>query len=49
MEDVLEVYARPHDETRPVVCVDESGKQLIGDVREPLPLRPGSPAKQDHE
>src|SRR5262249_28086431 len=49
MEDVLDVYARPYDEARPVVCVDEGGKQLIGDVREPLPVRPGSPAKQDHE
>jgi hypothetical protein len=49
MEDVLDVYARPYDEARPVVCVDEGGKQLIGDVREPLPVRPGSPAKQDYE
>jgi hypothetical protein len=49
MEDVLDTYARPHDPKRPVVCVDEGGKQLIGDVREPLPVRPGSPAKQDHE
>ena len=47
MEDVLDVYARPLDPARPVVCVDEGGKQLIGDVREPLPARPGSPAKQD--
>ena len=49
MEDVLDTYARPHDPSRPVVCVDEGGKQLIGDVREPLPVRPGSPAKQDGE
>lgn len=49
MEDVLETYAQPHDPSRPVVCVDEGGKQLIGDVREPLPVRPGSPAKQDSE
>ena len=49
MEDVLDVYARPYDVARPVVCVDEGGKQLIGDVREPLPVRPASPAKQDHE
>ncbi len=49
MEDVLEVYALPYDEARPVVCVDEAGKQLIGEVREPLPLRPGSAAKRDHE
>lgn len=49
MEDVLEVYARPYDRARPVVCVDEGGKQLIGEARPPLPLRPGSPAKQDCE
>jgi hypothetical protein len=49
MEDVLDVYARPYDEGRPVVGVDEGGKQLIGDVREPLPARPGSAAKQDYE
>jgi DDE superfamily endonuclease len=49
MEDVLDVYARPYDAARPVVCVDEGGKQLVGDIREPLPARPGSPAKQDCE
>ena len=49
MEDVLDTYARPYDPSRPVVCIDEGGKQLIGDVRPPLPVRPGSPAKQDSE
>jgi hypothetical protein len=49
MEDVLEVYARPYDPSRPVVCVDEGGKQLIGDVRPPLPVRPGRPLRQDSE
>lgn len=49
MEDVLDTYAKPLDASRPVVCVDEGGKQLVGDVREPLPVRPGSPAKQDSE
>jgi hypothetical protein len=49
MEDVLEVYARPYDPKRPVVCVDEGGKQLIGDVRPPLPVRPGRAARQDGE
>jgi len=48
MEDVLDVYARPHDPDQPVVCVDEGGKQLIGEVRQPLPTRPGSHAKQDY-
>ena len=47
MEDVLAVYTRPYDPKRPVVCLDEGGKQLIGDTRPPLPVRPGSPAKQD--
>ena len=49
MEDVLEVYERPLTAVEPVVCVDEGGKQLIGDVRPPLPTRPGKPARQDCE
>jgi hypothetical protein len=49
MEDVLAVYARPYDPARPVVCIDEGGKQLIGDVRPPLPTRPGTPARVDCE
>lgn len=49
MEDVLDTYAKPYDSSRPVVGVDEGGKQLIGEVREPLPVRPGSPAKSDSE
>jgi hypothetical protein len=49
MEDVLEVYARPYDPSRPVVCVDEGGKQLIGDVRPPLPARPQRAARYDSE
>jgi hypothetical protein len=49
MEDVLEVYARPYDPRRPVVCVDEGGKQLIGDVRPPLLVRPGRAARHDSE
>src|SRR3954465_11630110 len=40
MEDVLEVYHRPHDPRRPVVCLDECSKQLIGEGRTPLPPRP---------
>src|SRR3712207_7910328 len=39
MEDVLEVYHRPYDPQRPVVCVDETFKQLIGETREPVPPR----------
>ncbi|MDG3005873.1 IS630 family transposase [Paludisphaera mucosa] len=49
MEGVLEVYARPYDPRRPVVCADEGGKQLIGDARPPLPVRPRRPAKEDYE
>ena len=49
MEDVLEVYHRPYDAQFPVVCMDECSKQLIGEVREPLPPKPGKVAKQDSE
>jgi hypothetical protein len=49
MEDVLEVYARPYDELRPVVCLDEGAKQLLGEVREPLALKPGQPLRFDNE
>jgi hypothetical protein len=49
MEDVLEVYHRPYDAKFPVVCMDECSKQLIGEVREPLPPKPGKVAKQDSE
>ena len=49
MEDVLDIYARPYDPKRPQVCFDEGGKQLIGDVRPPLPVRPGQPAREDYE
>jgi hypothetical protein len=49
MEEVLEVYARPYNEMRPVVCMDEKPYQLLEDVREPLPLKPGHPEKVDSE
>jgi hypothetical protein len=48
MEDVLEVYKRPYDPRRPVVCLDETFKQLIGETRQPLPPRPGSVERFDH-
>lgn len=48
MEDVLEVYHRPHDPKRPVVCLDETFKQLIGETREPLPMKPGAVERVDH-
>jgi hypothetical protein len=46
---VLDLYASPYDPARPVVCFDESPKQLIADVRAPLPTQPGQPARQDNE
>jgi hypothetical protein len=47
MEDVLEVYHRPPDPGRPVVCMDETFKQLVGEVREPLPPGPGRVERYD--
>jgi hypothetical protein len=47
MEDVLNVYHRPYDPRRPVVCLDETSKQLIGEVREPLPPAPGRAERYD--
>ena len=49
MEDILEVYARPYDEKFPVVCMDESSMQLIGEVHEPIPAAPGHPVLMDDE
>lgn len=49
MEDVLEVYHLPYDPKYPVVCMDESSKQLIGEVREPIPGNPGRVRRIDDE
>ena len=49
MEDVLEVYHFPYDPEYPVVCLDESSKQLIGEVREPIPGKPGQTRCIDDE
>jgi hypothetical protein len=49
MEDVVGVYHRPYDERRPVVCLDEASKQLVGEVREPVPAEPGQPERFDYE
>jgi hypothetical protein len=49
MEDVLEVYHRPYDEQRPLVCLDEASKQLVGEVVQPLPAAPGQPERFDYE
>jgi hypothetical protein len=49
MEDVIEVYHRPHDPDRPVVCLDETSKQLIVETRTPIPAKPGRPKRVDYE
>lgn len=49
MEDVLEVYKRPYDSTHPQVCMDESSKQHVMDVREPIPAEPGQIERYDTE
>jgi hypothetical protein len=49
MEDVLDVYTRPADPARPVVCLDETSRQLLAETRPPLPPVPGRPARHDPE
>ena len=49
MEDIIDVYERPYARKRPVVCLDEKPLQLLGEVREPLPMRPGAVEKIDAE
>jgi uncharacterized small protein (DUF1192 family) len=49
MEDILEVYHRPHDPEYPVVCLDETSKQLIAETRVPIAAKPGRPARHDYE
>jgi len=49
MEDVLEVYQRPPDPMRPVVCLDETSKQLISEMRVPIAAKPGQVARYDYE
>lgn len=49
MEDVLEVYTRPHHPARPLVCLDETSKQLVAETRAPIPLQAGRPARHDYE
>jgi hypothetical protein len=49
MEDVLDVYERPYDAKRPVVCLDETSKELRDTPRGSLPLEPGQPERQDYE
>jgi len=49
MEDVLDVYTRPYDPRRPQVCLDETSRQLLGEVRPAVPAAPGRPARADYE
>ncbi len=49
MEDVLETYTRPRDPDHPLVCLDESSKQLVAETRVPIPMKPGRSAKHDYE
>lgn len=49
MENVLEVYKRPHRSRRPLVCLDEANKQLVKETRLPLPLKPGEAERYDYE
>ena len=49
MEDILHIYSLPYDPEVPVICMDEKPYQLIGEVREPLPVRPGDAKKLDAE
>lgn len=49
MEDVLAVYTRPHDPARPLVCLDETSRQLVAETRTPIAGKPGQPARHDYE
>ena len=49
MEDVLDLYAEPYDPQYPLVCFDESPYQLVSEVCQPLPVRPGQPRRYDYE
>ena len=49
MEDVLETYQKPRDPDRPLVCLDETSKQLVVETRKPIPAKPGQPVRYDYE
>jgi len=49
MEVVLDVYKRPYNPMNPIICMDETPKQLIGDTRLPISMKQGSFAKHDYE
>lgn len=49
MEDILEIYQRPYDPNRPLICMDETSKQLVKETRRPITAAPGRPARYDYE
>lgn len=49
MEDVLDVYCRPYDQRFPQICMDEGSKQLLDEIREPIPMEKGKPKREDYE
>jgi hypothetical protein len=49
MEEVLDVYTRPHDPDKPLVCLDETSKQLVSETRTPIAMKPGQPQRADYE
>lgn len=49
MYDILDLYEEPYDSKRPIVTIDEKPKQLLGDKRKAIPMKPGSPEKYDYE
>lgn len=49
MEEVLSIYKRPYNTDHPVICLDESSKQLVEEVRQPIPVEPGQPERFDTE
>ena len=49
MEEVLDVYKRPFDPKKPIVCFDERPKQLVGEIRSPISMKPGKPLRCDYE
>jgi hypothetical protein len=49
MEDVLDLYHKPYDPESPVVCMDETNRQLVSETRVPIPTKPGQVARYDYE
>ena len=49
MEDILELYQRPYDPNKPLICMDEASKQLVKETRRPIGAKPGQPARYDYE